>query len=110
MIWENPYPEAEITSIAAKCDYENYPYLIVTIGQAPYGKLIAAVYTQLITTNVSTELSAIGLGTGYNRTITYDSGKITFTTKNSSGSGGKYTIPVRIYGVTDLESLPYLLD
>lgn len=104
LIWENPNPTTIVNSLVATCDYEKYPYLVVSIGSIN-GK---ARNTQILKTNIDTRLQNSGLNYDYDRTITYGSGKITFTTGLPQASGGNYTLPQRIYGVTDLESLPYI--
>ena len=104
LLWENTSLSSQNT-VNAYCDYSKYKYIAVVKGQSYYSK---GNVLQLLEIGKDTILYD-SLGGGYNRTVTYNSGYISFTTGTPDSSGGNYCFPFRVYGVDDIENLPFTI-
>lgn len=103
LLWENTSPSSQNT-VNAYCNYSGYKYIAVVKGSAFYSK---GNVLQILEVGKDTRLED-SLGGNYNRTVTYNSGFISFTTGNPNASGGNYGFPFRIYGVEDIDDLPFM--
>lgn len=103
LLWENTSLSSQNT-INAYCDYSNYKYIAVVKGSSYYTK---GNVLQILEVGKDNRLED-SLGNNYNRTVTYNSGYISFTTGNPNASGGNYCFPFKIYGVDDIENLPFV--